>query len=328
LAKYIVALDAAAVEYWTPPWIYRLFFTFIRNFFKLNFNKDINIVFHAGEDFIDVATGLRYIYEAIYFLNAARIGHGLALGVKLDRYSLRYQIISLDKYMYIFHLLWLNHIVIKFANYFKGYISKINEEIYRLFGDIVIEDKNKGDLFYFLNELYEYLGFSWDLYRKSLALKDKDKIYKILHFSFEEEFGDIKKAMYYYQVLFKIISKIKDRIFQLRPVLDSPRVSFEEQLEILKILQEIVLRVMESNNTALEVCPSSNILLYKITTYKDHPILNNLNKFQKIPLLINTDNPLLLNSTIELEYKLTEEIVGKDKVQQFIKNSLMWRRKN
>ncbi len=139
-SDYIVGFDAASIEYWTPPWVYRVIFKFLKNYFKVYANKDIGITFHAGEDFIDVATGLRYIYESIYFLETKRIGHGLSLGVLLERYHLKYPVIAMHPIMYLFHLLWLNHLVLKYKVQLQQLELPLKEEIVEFFNEFFDPD--------------------------------------------------------------------------------------------------------------------------------------------------------------------------------------------
>jgi adenosine deaminase len=80
-AKYrerVVAIDAAASEFDTPPEVFAPVFRHMRRSGVKHFT------FHAGEDFYHIVGGLRAVYEAIIFCDLRtgdRIGHATATGL-------------------------------------------------------------------------------------------------------------------------------------------------------------------------------------------------------------------------------------------------------
>ena len=77
----INGIDAAASEFDTPPEVFAPVYRYLR---KSGFE---HFTYHAGEDFYHVLSGLRSIYEAIFFLDLQRtdrIGHAVAAGVPID----------------------------------------------------------------------------------------------------------------------------------------------------------------------------------------------------------------------------------------------------
>ena len=84
--KYISGIDAAASEFDTPPEVFSPTFRYLREKFS-EINKEPHFTYHVGEDFYHLIDGMRAIYEAIEFLPLSkndRIGHGTALGIKVD----------------------------------------------------------------------------------------------------------------------------------------------------------------------------------------------------------------------------------------------------
>ena len=337
-SEYIVGFDAASVEYWTPPWVYRVIFKFLKNYFKVYANKDIGITFHAGEDFIDVATGLRYVYESIHFLEAKRIGHGLSLGVLLERYHLKYPVITMHPIMYLFHLLWLNHLVLKYKAQLQPFELPLKEEIMKFFNEFFnTEEENKddkdfvkeiselakGDFYLGLNEIYNNLGFIHILYSKASSYRNQNPIYRVLYNTFQEVFKDIPKTK---RIHLRIIKPMMDRIKRknkrktIAPLLPIERMSFEDQLSFLDQIQQLVIELVKKNSVAVETCPSSNIILYNIVSFKDHPILSQPKLVEELKITVNTDNPLLLNTNIALEYTLVEYLFGREVLEKVIEN--------
>ena len=335
-SEYVVGFDAASIEYWTPPWIYRVIFKFLKNYFKVRANKDIGIAFHAGEDFIDVATGLRYVYESIYFLEAQRIGHGLSLGVLVDRYHLKYPVITMHPIMYLFHLLWLNHLVLKYRTHLLSFEISIREEIIKFFNEFFnkkngenkeflkkIENLAKGDFYLGLNEIYNSLGFIHILYSKASAYKNRNSIYRVLYNTIQEIFKDISKTkMIHLGIIKPIMNSLKrqNKRKNIAPLLPTESMSFENQLALLKKIQQLIVELVKKHNVSIETCPSSNIILYNIISFKDHPILSKSKLVDELRITINTDNPLLLNTNIAFEYALVESLFGKQILEKAIDN--------
>ncbi|GHT40690.1 hypothetical protein FACS189437_06630 [Bacteroidia bacterium] len=76
--RNIVAVDAAASEFDTPPEVFAPAFRYLR---RKGFH---HFTYHAGEDFFHIISGLRAIYEAVEFhelKQGDRIGHATATGI-------------------------------------------------------------------------------------------------------------------------------------------------------------------------------------------------------------------------------------------------------
>lgn len=73
----------------------------------------MNITYHVGEDFFDIADGLRAVEEAmIYFnlKNGDRLGHCLVLGTDVRKYyTMRYNTICCTKQVLLDNMAWLHH---------------------------------------------------------------------------------------------------------------------------------------------------------------------------------------------------------------------------
>jgi len=95
--KYFHGIDAAGSELIVPPEVYAPAYAFFKrsiissglavesSLLKHGSQRiDLQYTFHAGEEFRDILSGLRTLFEAVVFLNLKdedRIGHGVALGL-------------------------------------------------------------------------------------------------------------------------------------------------------------------------------------------------------------------------------------------------------
>ena len=113
----VVGIDAANSEISTRPEVFAQAFRFLRGHevFATEYDRpnDLNITYHVGEDFLDVADGLRAVEEALLFLglrNGDRLGHALALGTDVRKYyAKRYNTICETKQILLDNFAWLHH---------------------------------------------------------------------------------------------------------------------------------------------------------------------------------------------------------------------------
>jgi len=325
----IVGFDAASVEYWTPPWLYRVFFGFWKLFFKLFLKKELLLTFHAGEDFVDIATGLRYVYESVYFLNVHRLGHAMSLGVAIEKYLYRYSRVVVRPIVYFYHLLWLHHLTVEYEElsiHNKEILQEIErflsnyglQELIDPLSDIIQQNSPLKNSSLFLNSLYKSLGFFDFLYDKTFQ---DGKFHIIFNKTFSQEFPDILLAMR----LNKIVSRIHREIgnssqeFEaLVPLLsNSSGIKREKQIKILYKIQEVLIELVNTKRIFIESCPSSNIILYNISSFLNHPLLGKRN----LLTTINTDNPLIVGTNIQLEYAIAEEIFSDKDAFEEVKNN-------
>jgi len=335
----IVGFDAASIEYWTPPWIYRIFFAFWKNVFRILYpevykNKFI-LTFHAGEDFVDLATGLKMVYESIYFLNVNRLGHAMSLGVNVEKYLMRYKKVPIHPVIYFYHLLWLHHMTFKYEKLKKyhnnilmvisNFIEKYNlkDIIYKALYSKKLSCIWPEDLSLFLEKLYKTLGFFYFEYENCLAGKeDAGEFLKFLYKAYTSIFKE--EDINLYMLRDRILGNIHECIYKtykfsygklaneyFSPLLSNEDILSEDnQVEFIKDLQRVVIDIVRKNNIIIESCPSSNVILYNISSFEDHPLLCSREKSNL--LTINTDNPLLLNTNILLEFNIVKEVY-KDK---------------
>ncbi|MDE7408727.1 MAG: hypothetical protein K2N09_01760, partial [Muribaculaceae bacterium] len=100
----IMGIDAASSEIGCRPEIFAQTFRFLKS-------AGFAATFHVGEDFYDMADGLRAIDEAIHFLGLEagdRLGHALALGIDPDEfYRERHDYIALPMQWMLDNVVWL-----------------------------------------------------------------------------------------------------------------------------------------------------------------------------------------------------------------------------
>ena len=354
LARKVVGLDAANSEIFCRPEVYAQAFRFLRGHRTDDNNEvsaypdDLNVTYHIGEDFMDIADGLRAVEEALLFLNLRngdRLGHALVLGTDVRAYySKRYYSICASKQVLLDNLAWLHHKCIRLAGYTQlcGWIEimflKYFTEIYRNNdeeGDNIIDSyftkENEDDLPNSINDYY----LSWLLRGHSPTIgtdldKEKmknetglDKLWTwagINHHEWAEVALRNERARDLYDAYHsKEYAKRGDKGDTLTIPLDY----LEEWFQLLEMIQEQLLEKIESRHIAIECNPSSNYKIGEMDRYDEHPIVKFFNyglstpyKRHDIAVSINTDDQGVFSTSLEREYSLLALAIERNQTKE------------
>lgn len=160
--------NVARIEYFSPA---------IRLLRDVLFEKDengnpyapVHLSLHAGEDFVDIASGLRHIDESVIFCNMRagdRIGHGLALGISANEWAINRKSISIKLDEHIDNLVWSWRRCkeLKISG-FSDVMAILNERTMKLYrrlpwiGDYIGKDLNQWNM--------DDFSLEWNLRRNS-----------------------------------------------------------------------------------------------------------------------------------------------------------------
>lgn len=98
---------------------------------------DLRKTYHAGEDFYEVIDGLRAIDEAVMYLELSqgdRIGHGVALGIDVDKWYQRHPVIALPLQNKIDNVAWMLHKIREWGlTVSTAYYEKLMTEFERMY---------------------------------------------------------------------------------------------------------------------------------------------------------------------------------------------------
>ncbi len=158
IGERILGIDAAANEIGCRPEVFSLVFRFLKNH-RYRYHTVEGIVklpqlsatYHVGEDFLDLADGLRAIEEAILFLNLEsgdRLGHALALGIDVKEwYQIKHYRIALALQDYLDNLVWVFHKLIQYdIRGFENLKEWIRSEYIILFNRLYKENMQQGEV--------------------------------------------------------------------------------------------------------------------------------------------------------------------------------------
>lgn len=269
--------------------------------------------YHVGEDFLDLADGLRAIEETVLFLNMKygdRLGHATALGLDVKKwYAYKFNSISIPIQDYLDNVVWLYHKILEFniqsCETLKGFLRNEYEkyfyEIYEQFMDReVIRDIVKSrdkcgsavgkssqgeNVDYFRFDIHTYYeawmlrGDDPSLYREGLYWNPHPQLqeYKVNHNIRE---GDIIRGsaeanilLFYYH--YSAETRHAGAAFRM---IELPDIYVDGVEKVQRALQQYI----ADRGISIETNPSSNYLISTMEKYEDHPIRNMFNMGMEI----------------------------------------------
>lgn len=330
----LVGLDAASSEIGHRPEVFAQAYRYLKKYsypiplYEKVIRKPFGYTYHVGEDFLDLADGLRAIDEVIKFLRFGRgdrLGHALALAVDPKLYyEKRNKLVIMPKIDLLDNIVWILMQNRKYNLQLSGKILLDLENLYwKLFCLIYTDSEYKIELIPF--EIYYQ---SWLLRGDDPQRYIKKDIYEFNCVTFWEHLGlndleevanarkNEKARILYYMYHFD--NKVREN--------GQKYIEFkieDEYILMIKKLQMAMQKEVAKLNIVIETNPTSNKLIGPIDNYIEHPIFNMYNlhleqdrdKIMSCPQLsvsINTDDLGVFGTSIENEYALLAVALGKE----------------
>ncbi|MEO5339986.1 MAG: hypothetical protein H7837_05615 [Magnetococcus sp. MYC-9] len=316
----IRGLDVVNHERRTPNWVPGLVYHFyneqIEKAYRNGCRKQswrpppYRHTFHAGEDFWLPADGLRAVFEPIHFQilrRGDRIGHGLVLGLDLDRWAARSESrvtrfgVHLDDLVWEWSLLRRGSI--------EGNLAIVEEEIARTLEQIRgrdLDNRVKGTVT--LQSGLD-IGVRWQAYERRFDYAQLKKWGLVGGMASDSWFRQDKV-----NELDKTADEEVDRLYceylskrsLWRALEEGCMVQVDERrIRRWQALQSFVIRLVAAGGITVEACPTSNVLISGINAYAEHPIfrLAPLDGSGRLQVSLNTDDPITFSQTVCLEYQ-------------------------
>lgn len=315
MGERILGIDAAANEIGCRPEVFAPVFRYLKNHRccyytpkKIKKMPQLGATYHVGEDFLDLADGLRAIEEAVRFLNLQsgdRLGHALALGVDVQEwYQGKKYRTALPLQDYLDNLVWIFHKLIDydiqgfgnfkewicgqysllFGRLYKAHISSGETEA-AVHGSVrkrknYSEDGNilKMDL-----GIFNYY-YAWQLRGDDPRLYQRGYFDEDYYIERREEFlvnfsylKDLKKrkipeaALLYYMYHYNF--KVRQEGAKTLEVPITP-----DYIKAVAAIQKALQKEIARKGVAVETNPSSNFLIGTFRQYEKHPIIQFYNK--------------------------------------------------
>lgn len=322
MSKYLVGIDAASLENETPVWVFAPIYEFARDsmFDPLivghSFYQSLNFTFHAGEDFRHILSGIRRIDEAVTHLKfhaGDRIGHGIALGLDVQKWFEENPVVILPRIELLENFLWSYHTLSSvkedmnssIMSYIEKRIYDLTKEIYCSTAGIKTEVLIDAylNMFHIKNSLSCEEDYVHNIFCKYL-IEGKEIVWNV------EKLCIARNCNYY--------TKRMNEPVHLKVT--------EQELEITEQLQKIVRRKLSQMGIVLEINPSSNVSISSMDSLYENQIYS-INSFlqedSNVMVCINSDDPSVFNTNVsnELAYifnALLQKGVSKEDAMRWI----------
>ena len=292
----------------------------------------ISKTYHAGEDFLDIASGLRAIDEAIRFLHLeanSRIGHALALGVEPEiHYNTKHHEFIITKQDRLDDLVWIIYRGHELGVVIDGALeAELKQEAEHLFRDIyrdALADNSWASNLYVYWKSMKLREDDPSVYSSGSFKKpgmDADEINSCLIDSENSELqylrNDQQISGLYYYYHYGVMEGIRGKETYTK------RVSVE-YIHLMRRLQDAMIKEVSRRKLIIETNPSSNVLIGTFKDYCLHPIfrfnnrkLNGHKSTQsgddnvQLSVCVNTDDLGVFDTSLEFEYALLYEALQK-----------------
>lgn len=319
-AARIRGIDAANTEIGCGPEVFAQAFRYLRAHMcngrksKIADVPQLHITYHAGEDFLDLVSGLRAIDEAVQFLNmgcGSRLGHALALGVNPSEwYQAKNERIFISQQEYLDNVVWLHHMLGVFripeASVLRDYLRRQFRHYFSIiykgaFDKSLLDYIRSKAVEYYSGSRWEgmYMGSAYDLspesYYWAWSLRGDDP--ENYHSGFYENGYrelNLGNRYYDYSVNQKFPVKQEERYFPEAGLLyylyhydEQVRTEGQKCIEIKvkPFWQEMILQIQRGMQRkiaqmgiGIETNPSSNCEIGTFKRYDKHPITEFYNR--------------------------------------------------
>ncbi|WP_455720058.1 hypothetical protein [Agathobacter sp.] len=313
----VLGIDACANELVCRPEVFGSIYRKLRQ--HINCNQQLRMTYHVGEEWKDVADGLRAIDETILFLNMGngdRLGHATVLGIDIeDWYRKKNNEVWLTYQEYLDNIAWMYNKLIEFeikdCESIKGYLESEFDQMYnKVFEDVpdMKEIEHSINLYY---ESWKLRGDDPSVYLTGKYVSPVIFMWyyvnsEVSNGSFIRNNKTIAKLMYLYHYSTQV-RKNGSKIIH-KKVNDM-------YISCMGKIQTGMQHKVARCGICIETNPSSNLKISTIDKYEAHPITKFynmgltwneelLNECPQIHSSINTDDKGVFDTSLENEYAL------------------------
>lgn len=287
--------------------------------------------FHVGEDFYEVVDGLRAIDEAVMYLELShgdRIGHGVALGIDVDKWYERHTIVALPLQNKIDNIAWMLYKIREWGlSISTAYYEKLYTEFERLFLKLyrtpfpgllaymtAWELRGDDPMCYFAHKPeVRWLNpvTPWERY----SIRDT----RLFHELVESSQGDKMSMVYDLYHRYHFDTDLKRTASKIVMHEFNQDEFAEERVNLVKQLQLRMRSCILEKGIAIESCPSSNFLISNLDQFKEvptfslFPIREAHASFERLNVCINTDDQGVFYTNLVKEYTLLAGTLRKQK---------------
>ena len=311
----VVGIDAANSEIFCPPEVFATVFRQHRQIIEPS--QKFGFTYHVGEDFLNIASGLRSIDEVLEFMcfqRGDRLGHAIALGIDIDNYfnkKRKYIINTLQAF--VDDIAWMHHLLkniqtdkLYLRKYLEDEFVEYAEQLYKntkiktpsIFDyqqSWILRADDPDKLNCYHNNKHCFLG-------EKYYLNNDSELHKI---AIESNNARLLTIAYHYNSAIKINGAMS--------IVIEVKNSF---CEAIINSQSILMKKIYNKGIVVETNPTSNKKISFISHYDELPLLkfnqhrltnpndDDLKTKNDLTVTINTDDSAIFQTNLSNEYSL------------------------
>ena len=329
-----------ALPNWVPALVYQFFVRKATDLERISRMPNVGQTFHAGEDWTTPVGGLRAMHEAIVGARLTKsCGHRLGHGLALFERGLRSEYPEATLGVYLDDLIWEWGIwerhrdrdikVLEDRDDIPAdeFQAAVTAEIEKCCGHLsrlaTSQEGPAGDPSPYTGASPLELWWAYELRFNFDALLELGLVYQSLGaewFSSEawgrlqerkRVLSDVEKALRTYLCCWGLYeaedTKLRDVGIAIPPRAEPKAALLDARWQALR---DLVSGEIEFRGLKIEVCPSSNSVIGGYTSPQNHPIVQAATVGLPSYVTVGSDDPLIFNTTIELEYRRLFEVLG------------------
>lgn len=292
----IVGIDVGGMELYYRPEVYA-------HVLRAGKKIGLNVTYHVGEEFFDIADGLRAIWEIIQYAKIGRgdrLGHCLALGVMpREYYKRKYSTLTMPKHLLLDNVVWILVIARQHRILMKPVLRNQLEEI--------------------ATGLYHEMGY--DRYLAALNLEDYFESILLRSDEANEDDGldvwsltaeldsapAVKARSNANAVTLHKAYRLNEELIERGEKPYTARFD-NEYVKLMMKIQKVMIKMVINTGVCIETCPSSNLQVGKLERYDSHPsikyYLNPLSKNKVLNFAVCTDDKGTFSTSLSNEFSL------------------------
>lgn len=298
---------------------------------------DLRKTYHTGEDYYEVIGGLRAIDEAVMFLELSqgdRIGHGVALGIDVDKWYERHSVVALPLQNKLDNIAWMLHKIREWGlTVSTAYYEKLMTEFEGLYGDLY-QDSCPGLVPYI--EAWKLRGDAPECYSsprpdeawlnpttrwERYCIRDKEKYKVFVEITKRLSQKDQSPAAYTIYHRYHYDTDLKRRASEIvKHVFNQDEYTLE-RIRLVKQIQLHMRTLVANKGIGVESCPSSNFLISNLDEFKEVPTFNMFPIREdeadhvRINVCVNTDDQGVFYTNLVKEYTMLAGTLRKFKTE-------------
>lgn len=326
-SRRIKGIDACSLEIGCRPETFATEFRYIRGSVRKE-DSEIGITYHVGEDFLDIADGLRAIDETVCFLQldkGDRLGHAIVLGLEPVRYYELKRNIYWTKQDYLDNVVWMLYRSAELnVDISRNHRELLKDEAEHLIRELYLDNMGKKILKKIAGDILDLYFRSWklrgdhpDLYKSGNYIKTEecciDPYRTYMTPDRNREFDRENKVISAFYHLYHYDKQVKLKGLEAK--------EFEVTdwfAELMENMQKAMRRELFYKGIAIECNPTSNLKIGTFRRHDRHPILtfNNFyleddNTTPNLKVSINTDDLGVFDTSLVNEYALMFNAITK-----------------